>query len=180
MFANLKDVPPEGQVLDLSVVPDALGFDERDFSVRRPVVLKGRLDPEEDGVFRLRGSLDVGLDVVCVRCLEVFPVDLREAIDLTYMPQSANVASRDEEDHELSGDDMDVSFYRDDEIDLGHMVFEQIVLSLPMKPLCKPDCLGLCPECGGNRNATRCECSREEIDPRWAGLKGVLGSREGD
>jgi uncharacterized protein len=180
LFVNLKDVPPEGQVLDRSVVPDILGLDEAEWRVRHPVVLKGRLEPEDEGVFRLRGSLEVELDVTCVRCLEPFPVHLHEAIDSIYLPQSANVAPPDEEERGLRVDDMNVGFYRDDQIDLGHMVFEQIVLALPMKPLCKPDCLGLCPACGANRNVTPCDCSREEIDPRWAGLKNALGSREGD
>lgn len=180
MFVNLKNVPPEGQVLDRSMAPESLGLREEDFRVRRPAILRGRLDPGDEGIYRLRGSLDVGLDVVCGRCLESYPVDLREAIDLTYMPQTANVATSGEENLQPSGDEMDVSFYRDEELDLAQMVMEQIVLTLPMKPLCKPECLGLCPECGGNANVTRCECSRQEIDPRWADLKNVLSSREGE
>lgn len=180
MLVNLKNVPPEGQALDRSMVPESLGLREEDFRVRRPVVLQGRLDPGDGRIYRLRGSLDVGLDVVCVRCLESFPVDLRDAIDLTYMPQSANVAISDEENRQPSADETDVSFYRDEELDLAHMVMEQIILTLPMKPLCKPECLGLCPVCGGNQNVTRCECSRQEIDPRWADLKNALSSRQGE
>jgi uncharacterized protein len=180
LFVNLKNVPPEGQALDRSMAPDSLRFCEEDFRVRRPVILQGRLEPGDEGSYRLRGRLDVGLDVVCGRCLESYPVDLREAIDLTYMPQTANVATSGEENRQPSGDEMDVSFYRNEELDLVHMVMEQIVLTLPMKPLCKPDCLGLCPVCGGNRNVTWCECSRQEIDPRWADLKNALSAREGE
>ncbi len=180
LFVNLKNVPPEGQALDRSMAPESLGLREEDFRVRGTVGLQGRLDAGDEGIYRLRGSLDVGLDVVCVRCLESYPVDLRETLDLTYMPQSANVATSEKEDRQPSADEMDVSFYRDEELDLAQIVMEQIILTLPMKPLCKPECLGLCPVCGGDRNVTRCECSRQEIDPRWADLKNALSSREGE
>jgi uncharacterized protein len=83
---------------------------------------------------------------------------------------------------ELSGrglerDELAVSFYRDGRIDLSHMVVEQIVLALPMKPLCKPDCRGLCALCGANRNLESCDCAPEESDPRWAPLKTLQKTR---
>jgi uncharacterized protein len=60
--------------------------------------------------------------------------------------------------------------YRDESIDLGHVVLEQFVLALPMKPLCQDECRGLCPVCGANRNREACECKQEWIDPRLAAL----------
>ena len=179
LFVNLKDVPPEGQVVNCLMARESLGFRDEDFRVRDPVVLRGQLDRGDGGGYRLRGSLDVELDVVCVRCLESYPASLREAIDLTYMPQSANVATSGEENRQPTADEMNVSFYEDEELDLSQLVTEQIILALPMKSLCKPECLGLCPLCGGNRNLTRCKCSRQEIDPRWADLKNALDSRDG-
>jgi uncharacterized protein len=70
--------------------------------------------------------------------------------------------------------DVGVSFYKDDTIDLGEVMREQFFLALPMKPLCRPDCRGLCPVCGKNRNIEQCECREEWTDPRLAPLKKLL------
>jgi uncharacterized protein len=73
--------------------------------------------------------------------------------------------------HERFGDDADEDFYpiEDDTIDLGPLVSDAIVLELPMAPLCREDCAGLCPECGANRNEGDCGCVAPR-DPRWANL----------
>ena len=178
-FVNLKDVPLGGQVVNRTMARESLGLRDEDFRVRGPVVLRGQLDRGDEGLYRLRGNLDVELDVVCVRCLESYPVDLQESIDLTYMPQSANVATSGEENGQPTVDEMNVSFYEDEELDLSQLVMEQVILALPMKSVCKPECLGLCPLCGGNRNLTLCKCSRQEVDPRWVELKNVLDARDG-
>ena len=57
----------------------------------------------------------------------------------------------------------------DDTIDLGPLVRDAIVLELPMAPLCREDCLGLCPQCGADRNEAECSCVAPR-DPRWANL----------
>jgi len=64
----------------------------------------------------------------------------------------------------------------DDWLDLEPLAHDACILELPLAPLCGPDCLGLCPECGVNRNHESCTCT-EKTDPRWAGLAG-LGAAE--
>jgi uncharacterized protein len=76
----------------------------------------------------------------------------------------------------LGEDELLVAFYRDDQLDLSHMAWEQIVLALPMKPLCKIDCEGLCPDCGVNRNAASCSCVQDDTDPRWQALNDLIDS----
>jgi uncharacterized protein len=73
--------------------------------------------------------------------------------------------------HERFGDDANDDFYPivDDRIDLGPLVRDAIVLELPMAPLCREDCAGLCPQCGANRNEGDCGCVAP-VDPRWANL----------
>ena len=73
---------------------------------------------------------------------------------------------------ELATDDLDVYPYTGDVIDLEPLVREQFVLAVPYAPLCKDDCLGLCPQCGVDRNLTACECEKP-IDPRFAALQGL-------
>jgi uncharacterized protein len=189
VFVDLERVPPEGEAVDRRVPAPSLSLPKEEFRLISDVDLSGRVSPVElDGengeiAYRLRGELKCRLEVDCVRCLEPFEVDVDEELDLLYLPESRNVASPAGEDEKGSGKDdrglgdeeLSASFYRDNQIDLGHMILEQIVLSLPMKTLCRPDCLGLCPECGVNRNKAKCECTPEDLDPRWSTLKTLLG-----
>jgi uncharacterized protein len=71
-----------------------------------------------------------------------------------------------------------IAEYRDDKIDLTEVVREQLYLALPMKPLCREDCKGLCPVCGVNRNRETCTCQEVWVDPRMAALKKWKTSNE--
>ena len=67
---------------------------------------------------------------------------------------------------------MDTAFYENDEIDLGQLMQEQFYLALPMKPLCKDDCKGLCPNCGTNLNKATCDCNTHVGRPSPCGAQG--------
>ncbi len=56
-----------------------------------------------------------------------------------------------------------------DEVDLEPLVHDAVLLELPQAPVCRPDCQGLCPYCGANRNEERCDCEAP-LDPRWSAL----------
>jgi len=56
---------------------------------------------------------------------------------------------------------------------LEDVLREQVLLSLPARTLCKPDCKGLCPRCGKNRNLEACTCEEGPSDPRWEALSGL-------
>jgi uncharacterized protein len=66
-----------------------------------------------------------------------------------------------------------VSYYEGDGLDLADVVREQVLLALPMQKLCRPDCQGICPVCGVNRNETTCQCKLQQVDERWAALKNL-------
>ena len=61
----------------------------------------------------------------------------------------------------------------DDVIDLEPLVRDALLLELPAVPLCRADCPGLCPSCGIDRNVTTCDCTTDELDPRWAALRSL-------
>ncbi|HEU5319946.1 MAG TPA: DUF177 domain-containing protein, partial [Methylomirabilota bacterium] len=71
----------------------------------------------------------------------------------------------------LGVDDLDVDFYENDQFDVARVVETETTLALPMKPLCRADCRGLCPVCGANRNVTECACPARPLDPRLAVLR---------
>ena len=74
---------------------------------------------------------------------------------------------------EIQEDDLTTAFYENETIDLGQLMREQFYLALPMKPLCREDCQGLCPQCGTNLNRGTCTCRDNWIDPRLAALKEI-------
>jgi uncharacterized protein len=144
------------------------------FRVVSPIDLAATLHKDRDQ-FRLVGTVGATLELVCSRCLEPFTVPVHAAFDLRYLPQTENTG---DEEAEVEEDDLTSSFYRDDAIDLAQLIEEQFYLALPMKPLCRPDCQGLCPQCGVNRNLETCECETRWEDPRMAGLKALFSERK--
>jgi uncharacterized protein len=194
VFIELDRVPLEGQAVDRTIALEPQALANEEFKLSTPAAVSGHIEPLRDdeegaaaakGAYRFRGRMSCRIELSCVRCLEPFPMDVAEELDLLYLPQSTNVGPADENSengqdapgHGLEPEELAVSFYRDDRIDLSQMILEQIVLALPMKPLCKADCLGLCPQCGANRNLSSCACVIEETDPRWAPLRTLSKSR---
>jgi len=120
--------------------------------------------------FRLAGTARTELELLCGRCLEPFRMPFDGSFDLRYLPAS-DMSNEDE--REVAEEDLDTSVYRDDQIDLNELLREQFYLALPMKPLCRDTCAGLCPHCGTNRNTGACQCTITWEDPRLAPLKGL-------
>ena len=125
------------------------------------------LEVEPDGadVF-VRGRLTATVPQTCGRCLEAFPAHLDAALDVRLVPKPTGADSV-----ELGADDLDVDFYENDQLDLARVVDNEATLALPMKPLCRPDCRGLCATCGANRNLVACTCPQHPPDPRLAALR---------
>jgi uncharacterized protein len=161
------------RTFDPSAVP--AGPDDA-FRVLAPVHLA--FDVFKDGPqFHLVGRVHSTLALSCGRCLDdiAMPVDL--PFDLLYLPHTQNAG---EEEAEVEDDDLTTAFYEGEQIDLGHLVLEQFYLAVPMKPLCRESCRGLCPGCGTNLNTGTCSCVREWTDPRLDRLRSLLdkGGRE--
>ena len=121
--------------------------------------------------FRLTGTVRTELELPCSRCLELFRLPVDATFDQRFLP-AAEMAS--EEEREVQEDDFENSYYRDDQIDLNELLREQFYLTLPMKPLCRDTCSGLCPQCGTNLNTGTCACATGWEDPRLAPLKGLV------
>jgi uncharacterized protein len=138
-----------------------------DFRVVEPVALAFDIF-KDNQQFRLTGSVRTTLEMPCSRCLEPYIMPIDQSFDLRYQPHAKNTG---EGEREIEEDDLTTAFYENDEIDLGQLMREQFYLSLPMKPLCREDCQGLCPVCGTNLNKSTCDCKREWEDPRFAALR---------
>jgi len=133
-------------------------------------------DLHKDGTrYRLVGTIETTLELACGRCLEPFSLPIAVGFDLRYLPQAEN---RGEEEREVEEDDLSTAFYQGEAINLRDLVREQLYLTLPMKPLCRAECRGLCPECGANLNAVTCGCARRWDDPRLAPLRALFEDRK--
>ena len=158
--------------------------------------LRSNVDPEDlrilgdvrfDGVlqkkdqrFRLKGRVQATLELTCGRCAETFQLPIDSEVDLTYVPQpsaqAATVHGKGTDEIELSDEDLTTAYYRDHVLDFAEMLREQFYLALPMRPLCREDCKGLCPHCGTNLNTATCTCEVRWQDPRLAKLQSLLNS----
>lgn len=160
--------------LDRTIEPGALPKEE-DYSVVEPVVLSAALTKDKAKV-QIDGTARTTLELACSRCLERFRVPVDASFDLLYLPWTE--AAGGEQEIEIGDEDINTAYYRDGVIDLRDLLHEQIYLTLPMKPLCREDCKGLCPVCGANRNTTECSCESRWDDPRLAGLKALLNEND--
>ena len=147
--------------------PEEIGQEGEAYQVVAPVQVDLEIHKDKDR-FRLVGTVRTELELPCGRCLEPFRMPFEGAIDVRYLPASEMSA---EDEREVAEEDLDTSYYRDDQIDLNELLREQFYLALPMKPLCQEGCAGLCPQCGTNLNTGTCQCTSQWEDPRLAPLK---------
>lgn len=148
------EVEPVGGVVDVRA-PHPVSFDVQ--------------SERKDGDVLVQGSLSASIEVKCVRCLCPFPQTVERDFE-AYYRRAEEGAHADES--ELDEKDLDLDYYGDEGIDLQQLLGEQLLLSLPMKPLCQTACEGLCSQCGINLNNEACDC-KPEVDPRLASLGAI-------
>jgi len=117
---------------------------------------------------RLNGELSTRVEVACARCLEPVVQDVRRQFDLLYRPLGADAGR---EETPVSGTESEISYYEGQGLLLEDVLREQLLLAVPLKAICRQDCVGLCPQCGTNLNVAKCSCAEPPEDPRWSALK---------
>ncbi len=125
--------------------------------------LKGTIMPSRvsDGIY-IHGKLETTAEIECVRCLEEATILVTlEVDDMFYYPPHTTPEG-------------EFAVGENGFVDLAPLVREQYFLGIPMQPLCKEDCQGLCMECGQNLNERDCGCEEDDIDPRLAALRELL------
>jgi len=120
-----------------------------------------------DPAFLLRARLSYEQTLGCIRCLK--PLTERTESEVEMMVVVGG-GGEDGGERELREDDLGVMVVEGKVLDTEPLLVEQLQLNIPMKPLCRPDCRGLCAECGADLNAGSCSCAEREADPRWAAL----------
>ena len=115
----------------------------------------------------VRGSLSGQMEMACGRCLEPFAGPAAIDFDLILVPGPTGARAAEVE---LSRSDLDLDYYTGEIVDLESLLREQIILMMPLKPLCDETCKGLCPQCGANLNKEACACQTNNANSPFAKL----------
>lgn len=144
--------------------------EEREFTLESPVHFELLVTKLDDGI-RIAGPVKGAVTMACSRCLEEFSCAIDTYLDIKLAPKGLipQVA-----DAELRPDDLDVYYFEGDDIDLDPFVYDEVLLSVPFRPLCREDCEGLCQACGKNRNIEPCSCHQPVNSALGEKLKSFL------
>lgn len=132
---------------------------------QNPLKFDLNLESIAEGAVLVRGEVKVDYTVTCRRCLDEMPLPHAVQMAEVYRPRGGDVW---EEGYVIENET----------IDLHPAVRDSVVLNMPLYPLCREDCKGLCPRCGANLNRGPCSCPSEDADDRWGTLRELLPKRD--
>ena len=177
MEFKVSELEKEPIEFDLAIPPGRVGFGDEaqqegnlETSGRAEVIHEHRGPREIVADIRLRGHVAGNFRVPCARCVEPVDVPLETDFDLIFRPIGADAGASE---RSITAPETEIGYYQGDSLLLEDVLREQVLLSLPVRTLCKPDCKGLCPRCGQNRNSQECSCEEGQTDPRWEALSGL-------
>ena len=136
-----------------------------------PVSWRGQVVYADPGYF-LRARLSYEQTLSCNRCLKPIVERAQSDVELMILVEPGPEAAGE---HALHEQDLGILYLQDELLETDPILIEQLQLNIPMKPLCREDCQGLCPVCGADRNAGACSCEESTADPRWAALAALKG-----
>jgi uncharacterized protein len=153
--------------------PDELNLDDDRMRLAGIPRVSGRIEQKGRRV-EVEGRLVTQVEVECDRCLK--PVEL--PVDARFEREFMTAQDYEEQQAvELTEDDLDLSVYDGEAIDIDELVKEELMLAVPAQVLCREACQGICAVCGEDKNLVNCGCATEEIDPRWSALKGLVNGK---
>ena len=171
MKLRILDISESGTDIDFSEEIAIEGDCDQEVPVEAS--LRAYIDGKE---VYITGKITTGINVQCSRCLEQFRSVIDADVNITYLPGDGTVKTEDNK--ELAEEELNVSYYAGDSIDISNLVSELVAVNIPIKPLCSDDCKGLCTKCGVNLSEEHCDCKEEMIDERWMILKKLKNERK--
>ena len=154
----------------------------RDYRIDEAFTGPGRIADGVSGPLRLMkthqgilvtADLSVDTRVCCGRCLAEFHAGMELSVEEEFYPV-VDVQSGRRLNVPGGADALRIDASHT--LELSEMLRQYILTDTPMKPLCHPQCLGRCQDCGVNLNETECRCGGGAVDPRWSKLAALLGS----
>ena len=182
MEFKVSELEREAIDFDQELAPGAVGLGQEAEQVgnlatagRAEVLHEHRGPKDIVADIRLKGRFAGKFQVPCARCVEPVEIPLAADFDLIFRPAGADSEAPE---RSITAPETEIGYYLRDSLLLEDVLREQVLLSLPVRTLCKPDCKGLCPRCGQNRNSQPCSCEAGQSDPRWEALAGLRGRIE--
>jgi uncharacterized protein len=157
MRYKIKDIGDEGVDVHVGITDAWLRAECPDLEVKpapEGITLTGRIERTGED-FLLRATLRGGFETTCSRCLEPARLSVDLPLTLSYVETDEVAPSSEEQDDEAG-----VVQFQGGVIDLSPQIRDELLLALPIGPLCREDCAGICPTCGVNRNLTPCDCDK--------------------
>ena len=167
MLITLQELELRRVTVSRTYQPGALNYEEDEFRQVEPLTVNAEAELAGKEI-RVYGHISTVLEAACDRCLEQIKIPVEQDFDLPYRPMEEIAL---EEEVEVGAEELKVGFFSGDGVNLEDVVKEQVLLSVPMKTVCRPDCRGLCPVCGANRNVRQCDCALQHQDSPFAFLK---------
>ena len=172
MFLSARELEIRPLRFDISYPVGEFEFDQPGSKggVRQgePINVVGTAELESTiGDIRVSGHVKAVLVTECVKCLEKASIPVDSDFDLVYLPEGTEPEGGEVQINEKEAE---VGFYQGHGLELRSVVEEILLLAVPMRPVCKEECRGLCPVCGANRNEAECNCQTPVMDARWSGL----------
>ncbi len=169
VFISLQELEQRPVRFSVDVPVDAIDYDGKVIQ-SSPLHAEGRAELISAALaeIRIQGKLTVRMEAACDRCLEAAVVSLARDFDLVYVPMDEVQAGGEKEVDEAG---VEVGYYEGSGLQLNDVLREVVLLALPMQVVCREECKGICPRCGGNRNQQSCDCHAETADDRWSKLK---------
>lgn len=182
MLIRVEDIKEDGLVLDWEepaenfpaleelheagecVLPATLRVHLRALKVREMVEVEGTVETEAR--------------LACSRCLKEFTEPLSARFALTFTENLPEVGDEEEEEVELSAEEMGLTLFHGDEIDMRDAIAEQVIMAVPLRPLCSEGCKGLCQSCGADLNEGDCGCRPSSFNAKFDALKGFKAEKQ--
>lgn len=146
MKINFNAIPPEGQRIEAQEPPEILKVKRGEIEFREPIDVAVKINRVGDNLL-INGKLKTSIELECGRCLKKYKYPL--------VSKDFNLVRY------VSGDA---------EVDITGDIREEILVLIPIKPLCRKDCKGICPKCGRNLNEGKCSCNLSRENIKWKKL----------
>ena len=154
MLMNIRTLTRQaGTSMELELIrdPEAFSLRRDDISFESPIIFSGQLLHTNHGILVLTGTLKTNLIATCARCLQPVHLTIETSLEETYQPKTELLAvgeDQPEETYEYSGYELDVD----------QALRDNLIPLLPVRLICREDCVGICPACGADRNTSPCDC----------------------
>jgi uncharacterized protein len=171
-FDKVDKYGPQSYRGTYSVAPNEL--DRAEMAEPAEIAIEAKVEKGSlGGEYVIDGTSTFTAALACSRCLDPTPFANSSPFHVRFRPRPETSGLENDEVEITEAEELDVEYYSEREFPLRDLAIEQIQLSIPMKPLCDDKCLGLCSQCGANRNREECSCTAAAGDDRWGALRGL-------